>query len=97
MAHHEIISTEMKFLHRLFECFNFYASLRLLFFSCVCVSVVNLSNCIVVEMVQVIVNIVDMMLDKICDFLIGVFFFLVVSRCCTVVGQVLMHVSFDFM
>ena len=97
MVHHEIISTEMKFLRLLFECFNFYASLQLLFFSCVCVSVVNLNNCIVVKMVQVVVNIVDMMLDKICDFLIGVFFFLVVSRCCTVVGEVLMHVSFNFM
>ena len=44
----------------------------------------------------------DMMLDKICDFLIGVFFFLVISRCRAVVGQVLMIVklsafSFDFM
>ena len=44
----------------------------------------------------------DMMLDKICDFLIGVFFFLVTSRCRAVVGQVLMTVkfsvfSFDFM
>ena len=44
----------------------------------------------------------DMMLDKICDFLIGVFFFLVISCCRTVVGQVLMTgkfsaFSFDFM
>ena len=44
----------------------------------------------------------DMMLDKICDFLIGVFFFLVISRCRGVVGQVLVTVkvsafSFDFL
>ena len=44
----------------------------------------------------------DMMLDKICDFLIGVFFFLVISRCRGVAGQVLMIVkisafSFDFL
>ena len=44
----------------------------------------------------------DMMLDKICDFLIGVFFFLVILRCRAVVGQVLMTakfsvLSFDFM
>ena len=37
----------------------------------------------------------DMMLDKICDFLIGVFFFLVISRCRAVVGQVLMTVKFS--
>ena len=37
----------------------------------------------------------DMMLDKICDFLIGVFFFLVVSRCRAVVGQVSMTVTFS--
>ena len=37
----------------------------------------------------------DMMLDKICDFLIGVFFFLVISRCHAVVGQVLMTVKFS--
>ena len=44
----------------------------------------------------------DMMLDKICDFLIGVFFFSVISRCSAVVRQVLMTAkfsafSFDFM
>ena len=44
----------------------------------------------------------DMMLDKIYDFLIGVFFFLVISRCRGVAGQVLMTVkisafSFDFL
>ena len=44
----------------------------------------------------------DMMLDNIYDFLIGVFFFLVISRYRAVVGQVLMAVklsafSFDFM
>ena len=44
----------------------------------------------------------DMMLDKICDFLIGVFFFLVISCCRAVLGQVLMTgkfsaFSFDFM
>ena len=39
----------------------------------------------------------DMMLmfDKICDFLIGVLFFLVISRCRVVVGQVLMTVKFS--
>ena len=44
----------------------------------------------------------DMVLDKICDFLIGVFFFLVISRCRGVVEQVLMTIkvsafSFDFL
>ena len=43
-----------------------------------------------------------MMLDEICDFLIGVFFFLVILRCHSVVRQVLMTVkfsafSFDFL
>ena len=43
-----------------------------------------------------------MMLDKICNSLIGVFFFLVILQCCGVVGQVLMTVkfsafSFDFL
>ena len=37
----------------------------------------------------------DMMLDKICDFLIGVFFFLVTLRCRAVVGQVLMTAKFS--
>ena len=37
----------------------------------------------------------DMMLDKICDFLIGVFFFMVISRCRAVVGQVFMTVTFS--
>ena len=44
----------------------------------------------------------DMMFDEICNSLIGVFFFLVMSHCCGVVGQVLMTVkfsafSFDFL
>ena len=44
----------------------------------------------------------DMRLDKICDFLICIFFFLVISHCGAVVGQVLMTAkfsafSFDFM
>ena len=43
-----------------------------------------------------------MRLDKICDFLICIFFFLVISHCGAVVGQVLMTAkfsafSFDFM
>ena len=37
----------------------------------------------------------DMMLDKMCHFLIGVFFFLVISRCRPVVGQVLTTVKFS--
>ena len=37
----------------------------------------------------------DMMLDKICGFLIGVFFFLIISRCRVVVGEVLMTVNFS--
>ena len=37
----------------------------------------------------------DMMLDKICDFLIGVFSFLVILRCRAVVGQVLMTAKFS--
>ena len=37
----------------------------------------------------------DIMLDKICDFLIDVFFFLVISCCRAVVGQVLMTVKFS--
>ena len=44
----------------------------------------------------------DMMSDEICDFLIGVFFFLVTLRCRAVAGQVLMTAkfsafNFDFM
>ena len=38
----------------------------------------------------------NMMLDKICDFWIGLFFLLVTWRCCAVVGQVLMTVKFFF-
>ena len=37
----------------------------------------------------------DMMLDKICDFLIGVFSFLVISCCRAVVGQVSVTVKFS--